>query len=96
MICSITKLDAEINFITTIHCNNVYPLDSLQSEIQNKISDFNKAKPASVERYPVYLHLPSLRSISDKYAKRFSLAVSKFSFSAKCGKTFFRRTLIVP
>lgn len=57
MICSQTMLDDEMKFITRTLCNNAYSLDIVQSVISNKISDFNKMKPASVQRCPIYLRL---------------------------------------
>lgn len=74
MICSKAKLDDELKFITTTLCKNAYPLNIVESIIKNKIAEFNKVKPASVQRCPMYLHLPWLGNINDRYAKRVSLA----------------------
>ena len=54
----------------------------MQSIIKNKIIDFNKIKLASVQRCPVYLCVPCLGGVSDRFAKQISQAVQKYYFSA--------------
>ena len=70
MICSESKLDNEVKFITGTHCNNGFPEDSVRSVIRDKISDFSKIGPDSVHRCPVYLRLPWLCDFSDRYASQ--------------------------
>ena len=50
MICSKSKLDAEVKFISMTFCNNGFPLNIVQTVMKNKITDFNKIKQASVQR----------------------------------------------
>ena len=55
MICSESKLNDEVEFITGTLCNNYFPKDIFRSVIRNKISDLSKIKPVSVQRCPAYL-----------------------------------------
>ena len=83
MISSNFKLDNEIKFISMTLCNNGFPLNIVQTVIDNKITDFNKIKPESVQRRPVYLHLPWMvgGGVNDRFAKQISKAVQKNCFS---------------
>ena len=46
MTCSESTLDTEIKFISTILYNNGFPLNVVQTVINNKITDFDKIKLA--------------------------------------------------
>lgn len=48
-ICSKTKQDDEIRFITTTLRENAYPLGIVQSVIKHKITEFKKVRPVSVQ-----------------------------------------------
>ena len=52
MICFESKLDDKVKFITGTLCNNGFPEDIVQSVIRDKISDFSKIKPDSVQKFP--------------------------------------------
>ena len=54
MICSESKLDCEVDFITETLCNNE---DIVQSVIRDKIAYFHETEVASSQRCPVYLRL---------------------------------------
>ena len=83
MICSESKLDDEVKFITQTLCNNGFPEAIVWSVIRDKISDFSKIKPDSVLRCPVYLRLPWL---SDKFTNQISACIRKCYFSSNlCG-----------
>lgn len=69
MICSDNTLKDEISCLTGIFVNNGYPLDVVQSVIRDKTARFNKIKPATVGKCPVYLRLPWLGRISESFAK---------------------------
>ena len=88
MICSESTLDAEIKFISMILCNNSLPLNVVQTVITNKITEFNKIKQASVQKYPVYLCLLWLGRISDRFAKQISQTVHRCYFSANVWVVF--------
>ena len=48
MICSKSKLNDEIMFISMTLCSNGFPWNVVQTVIKNKIIDFNKIKFVSV------------------------------------------------
>ena len=58
MICSVSKLDCEVSYITETLCNNGFPEDIVRSVIRDKVAHFNKIKVASAQKCPVYLRLP--------------------------------------
>ena len=69
MICSELTLNAEIKFISESLCNNGFPLSVVQTVINNEIMKFYKIKQASVQKCPVYLHLPWLCGISEQISQ---------------------------
>ena len=50
IICSESKLDNEVEFITGTLCYNGFPEDIVRSVIRDNISDFSKIKSDSVQR----------------------------------------------
>ena len=84
-ICSESKLDDEVEFITGTLCNNGFPEDIVRSVIRDKIFDFSKIKPDSVQRCSIYLRLLWLGDISDKFANQISACVRKSYFPSACG-----------
>ena len=77
MLCSESKLDGEIDFITEILCNNGFPVDIVRSVIEDKIAHFHKTKVVSAHRCPVYLRLPWLGEISDRFADRIFASIRR-------------------
>ena len=59
-------------------------MNVVQTVINNKIIDFNEIKQASVQSYAVYLRLPRLGGISDRFAKQILQTVQRCYFSANC------------
>ena len=94
MICSESKLDDEVDFITGTLCNNSYSEDIVRSVFWDKISDFSKIKPDSVQRCPVYLRLPWLGDISDKFANQIFACVRKCYFSSNLRVVFRTRAVL--
>ena len=94
MICSESKLDNEVKFITGILCNNGFPKDIVWSVIRDKISHFSKIKPDSVQRCPVYLRLPWLGDTSDKFANQISACVRKCYFFSNLYAVFCMWTVL--
>ena len=82
MICSESKLDNGVKFISETLCNNGFPDNIVWSVIRDKISDFRKIKPDSVQRCPVYLRLPLVGDVSDRFASQISACVRKCYFSS--------------
>ena len=76
MICSKSKIDDKIKFIFMTLINIV------QTVINNKIMNFNKIKLVSVQRCPVYLHLPWLEGVRDRLSKQLSSCKKYCYFSA--------------
>ena len=72
MICFESKLDNQVKFISGTFCNNGFPEYIVRWVIRDKISDFSKIKPVSVQRWLVYLRLPWLGDIRDKFANQIS------------------------
>ena len=66
MISSESKLDDEVGFITGTLYNNGF--DIVRSVIRDKISDFSKIKPDSIQKCTIYLRLPWLGDISDRFS----------------------------
>ena len=62
-----SKFDEEIKSINRTMTNNSFQLEQVQSLIRNKISNFDKIKPASTEICPICLRLSWLRNINDWY-----------------------------
>ena len=94
MICSESKLDCEVSFITETLCNNGFSEDSVRSVIRDKIAHFHKTKVASVQKCPVYIRLPWLGDISDRFANQISACVRKCYFSSNLRVLFRTRTVL--
>ena len=94
MICSESKLDCDVSFITETFCNNGFPEDIFRSVIRNKIAHFHKTKVSSAQKCPVYLRLPWLGDISDRYAYQISACVWKCYFSSNLCVVFRTRTVL--
>ena len=58
MICFEFTLDTEIKFIPTTLCSNSFPLNVIETVIDNKVTEFNKMKQSFVQKCPVYLCIP--------------------------------------
>ena len=85
MICSECTLDDEVEFITWTLCNNGFPEGIVRSVIRDKIFDFSKIQPDSVQRCPVYLRFPWFGDISDRFDNQISACVRKcYFYSSLC------------
>lgn len=93
MICSDSTLKDEISCLTGIFVNNGYPLD-VQSVIRDKTAMFNKIKPATVGKCPVYLRLPWLGGISESFAKQISCSSCECYFAANVRVVFQTRSVL--
>ena len=82
MICSASKLDYEVEFITGTLCSKDFPEDIVRSVIRGKISDFSKIKLDSVQRCTVYLRLLWIGDINDRFANHIFACVRKCYFSS--------------
>ena len=82
MICFESKLDDEIKFICMTHYKNGFPLNVVQTVIKNEMLEFDIIKLTLVQRCLVYLRLPWLGGISDRFAKQISQVLLKCYLSA--------------
>ena len=62
--CSETTIDNELDNIGKIFISFCYPFDIFNKTIRKTISSLDKPKLYGPEKYPVYLHLPSLDSVA--------------------------------
>ena len=75
MICSESKLDGKVCFITETLCNNGFLVDIVRSIIGDKIAYIHKTKVKLARRCPVYLRLYWLGRISDRFADLISACI---------------------
>ena len=91
MICSESKPDCEVSFFTETLCNNGFAEDIVRSVI---CAHFHKTKVSSAQKCPVYLRLPWLGDISDRFANQISACVRKCYFSSNLPIVFRTRTVL--
>ena len=94
MICSESKLDCEVSFITETLCNYGFPEDIVRSIIRDKIAHFHKTKLVSAQKRPVYLRLPWLGDIGDRFPNQISARVRKCCFFSNLRVVFRTRTVL--
>ena len=95
MICSESILDSEIKFISETPCNNGFPLSVVQSFIAYEITEFNKIKQVSVQKCPVYLRLPWLGGICERFTKQITQTVQRCYFSFIVYVVFHTKSILV-
>ena len=69
MICSKSKLDAELGKIRSILLQNGYPEHAINSTFKRKFQQLNSNPVHTVEKWPVYLHIPWIENVSIKSSK---------------------------
>ena len=94
MICSESKLDCEVSFITETVCNSGFPEDIGRFVIRDKIARLHKTKVSSAQKCPVYRTLPWLGDISDRFANQISTCIQKCYFSSNLRVVFRTRTVL--
>ena len=94
LICSKLKLDEELETITDTLSKNGYQLDVIRSTIQKKLAEFSRIKENIVAKCPIYLRLPWLGRVSERFAKQISSAVHGCYFAANVRVVFSTRTLL--
>ena len=95
MISSMCFLDDEIKFIKSTLSKNGYPLSVLDGVIHDVMIKFDRDSRCTVNKCPVYLHLPYIGSRSERFAKSITTAVGKCYFSAAVWVIFQTRTAFV-
>ena len=94
MICSKSKLQPEPEKIRSMLISNEYSELIINSTITPRIKQLNGKMIYSVEKCPVYLHLPWIESTSTKYEKQITAAVKKYYFAVEPYLVFTTRQLL--
>ena len=77
MICSKSKLQHELENISSILWNNGYPESIIQITISKKIALFNRKRKERPQKCPVYLNLPWIGKISLNFEKQTKIAINR-------------------
>ena len=77
MICSKSKLQHELENISSILRNNGYPESIIQSTISKKIALFNRKPKEGPQKCSVYLKLPWIGKISLNFEKQTKIAINR-------------------
>ena len=94
MICSKSKLDPELGKICSILLENGYPEHAINSAFKRKLRQLNFNPVQTVEKCPVYLHIPWIGNVSMKFEKQITYAVKRCFFSVKPRVIFNTRQLL--
>ena len=80
MIFSKSKLDPELGKIRSILLENGYPEHAINSAFKQKLQQLNFNLVYTVEKCPVYLHVPWIGNVSIKFEKHITSAVKRCFF----------------
>ena len=94
LLCSSTKLDAELDNIRSILGDNGYPLNLVNSIIDSKLKSSSQTQLGPA-KCPVSLHLPFIGNPSHRFEKQISSAVSA-CFGAVTLRTVFHSKPLLP
>ena len=94
MICSKSKLDPELGKIYSILLENVYPEHAINSAFKRKLQQLNSNPVYTLEKCPVYLHIPWIGNVSMKFEKQITSAVKRCFFSVEPRVIFTTRQLL--
>ena len=81
MICSKTKLHAELDKLKTIFLDNAYPEDAIPSYTRERIANFSAFRKMGPQKCPVYLKLPWIGNISLRFESQIRQAITKCFFA---------------
>ena len=95
MISSKCFLGDEVKFIKSTLSKNGYPLSVLDGVVYDVMIKFDRASRCTVNKCPVYLHLPYIGSRGERYAKSITAAVGKCYFKAAVRVIFQTRTAFI-
>ena len=93
MICSKSKMDSELGKIRSILLENGYPEHAIDSAFKRKLQQLNSNPVHTVEKCPVYLHIPWIGNVSMKFEKLITSAVKRCFFSVESRVIFNIRQL---
>ena len=94
MICSKSKLDPELGKIGSILLENGYLEHAINSAFKQKLQQLNSKLVHTIEKCPVYLHIPWIGNVSMKFEKQITSAVKRCFFSVKPRVIFNTRQLL--
>ena len=94
MICSKSKLDPELGKIHSILLQNSYPEQAINSAFKRKLQQLNSNLVHTIEKCPVYLHIPWIGNVSMKFEKQITSAVKRYFFSVEPRVIFNTRQLL--
>ena len=94
MIYSKSKLDPELDKICSILLENGYPEHEINSTFKRKLQQLNSNPVHTVEKCPVYLHIPWIGNVSMKFERQITSAVKRCFFSVEPRVIFNTRQLL--
>ena len=94
-ICSQQRLQAELDFIKSVLASNGYPQDLVNTIIRSKITSLSNDKVYGPKKCPVYLHLPYIGAISERFERQTIKAVSS-CFGSVLVRTIFSSRTVLP
>ena len=83
MICSKSKLYPELGKIRSILLENGYLEYKIDSAFKRKLQQLNSNPVHTVEKCPVYLHIPWIGNVSMQFEKQITSAVKRCFFSVE-------------
>ena len=94
LICSGSRLQTKVNKIQSILVANGYPNHIIISTFTKKIRQFNQLCQHGPKKCPVYLHLPWLGNVSNKFEKQITTAIQHCYFAVETRVVFTTRSLL--
>ena len=94
MICSKSKLDPELGKIRSILLKNGYLKHTINSAFKQKLQQLHSNPFHTVEKCPVYLHIPWIQNVLMKLEKQIMSAVKRCFFSVEPRVIFTTRQLL--
>ena len=79
MICSKSRLHAELRKLKTIFLDNGYPEDVILSYTKEKIPSFSAVQKFGPQKCPVYLKLPWIGNTSLRFESQIRQAITNIS-----------------
>ena len=93
MICSKSKLQHELENISSVLRNNGYPETIIQITLSKKIALFNRKPKQLPQKCPVYLKLPGIGKISLNFETQTKIAINR-CYQAVEPRVIFTRKIL--
>ena len=94
MICSKTKLGSELDKIKELLIENGYLADVLLSCISQKLASFAAGKTFGPEKCLVYLNLPCIDNVSQKFENQINKTIASCFYVLKPGVVYNTRVML--